>query len=33
LLTAFFRGLRSGDIPRHSNAWKNRQLAENDNSL
>jgi tRNA(adenine34) deaminase len=33
LLAEFFRGLRSGDIPRHSEAWKSRQLAENDDSL
>lgn len=33
LLSAFFAGLRDGAIPRYSENWRQRQLAENGNSV
>ncbi|MBN1933302.1 MAG: tRNA adenosine(34) deaminase TadA [Anaerolineae bacterium] len=32
LMDAFFQGLRDGDIPRHSDDWKRRKLAKNQDS-
>jgi hypothetical protein len=33
LLAEFFRGLRDGTIPRFSDSWRQRKLAENAESV